>query len=114
MGNYFRAGGYDTYYKGKWHISEEDIHIPGTYNALLSFNDKGEPDPKTEQEYLNADRLGPYGFSGWIGPEPHGSNPHSSGSSAATVSSTLSARALWMRLTPNRRTSEGSPVSMRT
>jgi choline-sulfatase len=83
MGNYFRAGGYETHYKGKWHVSEEDIHIPGTYNALLSFNDKGEPDPKAEQEYLNADRLGPYGFSGWIGPEPHGSNPLNSGSSAA-------------------------------
>lgn len=83
MGNYFRAGGYDTYYKGKWHVSEEDIHIPGTYNPLLSFYSNGEPDPKTEQEYLNADRLGPYGFSGWIGPEPHGNNPLNSGSSAA-------------------------------
>ena len=31
MGNYFRAGGYDTYYKGKWHGSDADIHIPGTY-----------------------------------------------------------------------------------
>jgi choline-sulfatase len=82
MGNYFRAGGYDTYYKGKWHVSEEDIHIPGTYDSLLTFNDKGEPDPQAEQEYLNADRLGPYGFSGWIGPEPHGSNALNSGSSA--------------------------------
>ena len=83
MGNYFRAGGYDTYYKGKWHVSEADIHIPGTYDQLLSFNDKGEPDPKAESEYLAADRLGPYGFSGWIGPEPHGTNPLNSGSSAA-------------------------------
>ena len=82
MGNYFRAGGYDTYYKGKWHVSEADIHIPGTYDQLLTFNDKGEPDPKTEKEYLRADRLGPYGFSGWIGPEPHGSNALNSGSSA--------------------------------
>jgi choline-sulfatase len=83
MGNYFRAGGYDTYFKGKWHVSEADIHIPGTYDSLLSFNDKGEPDPQKEQEYLNADRLGAFGFSGWIGPEPHGSNPLNSGSSAA-------------------------------
>ena len=83
MGNYFRAGGYDTYYKGKWHVSEADIHIPGTYDQLLSFNDTtGEPDPKTENEYLAADRLGPYGFNGWIGPEPHGTNPLNSGSSA--------------------------------
>jgi choline-sulfatase len=83
MGNYFRAGGYDTYYKGKWHLSDADIHIPGTYNQLLTFNGKGEPDPQAEQDYLRADRLRPYGFSGWIGPEPHGSNPLNSGSSAA-------------------------------
>ena len=82
MGNYFRAGGYNTYYKGKWHVSEADIHIPGTYDQLVTFNDKGEPDPETEESYLAADRLGPYGFSGWIGPEPHGSNPLNSGSSA--------------------------------
>jgi len=83
MGNYFQAGGYDTYYKGKWHGSDADIHIPGTYNPLLSFNSAGEPDPETESIYLAANRLGPYGFNGWIGPEPHGSNPLNSGSSAA-------------------------------
>ena len=83
MGSYFRAGGYDTYYKGKWHVSDADIHIPGTYNPLLTFNSKGEPDQQAENIYLAADRLGPYGFSGWIGPEPHGNNPLNSGSSAA-------------------------------
>ena len=83
MGNYFRAGGYDTYYRGKWHVSDADIHIPGTYSPLLTFNSEGEPDPEAENTYLAADRLGPYGFSGWIGPEPHGSNPLNSGSSAA-------------------------------
>jgi choline-sulfatase len=82
MGNYFRAGGYETYFKGKWHVSDADIHIPGTYNPLLTFNSKGEPDPEAEDLYLAAERLGPYGFSGWIGPEPHGSNPLNSGSSA--------------------------------
>ena len=44
---------------------------------------KGWPDPETEADYLAADRLGEFGFSGWIGPEPHGSNPLNSGSSAA-------------------------------
>jgi choline-sulfatase len=82
MGNYFRAGGYETYFKGKWHVSDADIDTPGTYIPLLTFNDKGEPDPQAEKEYLQADRLGPYGFSGWIGPEPHGGNPLNSGSSA--------------------------------
>jgi choline-sulfatase len=83
MGNYFRAGGYDTHYKGKWHVSDADIHIPGTYSPLLTFNSAGEADPGAENTYLAADRLGPYGFSGWVGPEPHGSNPLNSGSSAA-------------------------------
>ena len=57
MGDYFEAGGYDTYYKGKWHVSEADIPIPGTHNAVLTFDDKGLPDPETEAVYLAADRL---------------------------------------------------------
>ena len=83
MGDYFRAGGYETYYKGKWHLSDADLMIPGTHTSLLSFDSKGVPDPQVEAEYLAADRLGQFGFSGWIGPEPHGSNPLNSGSSAA-------------------------------
>ncbi|MGM1022647.1 MAG: sulfatase-like hydrolase/transferase [Bacillota bacterium] len=38
MGDYFRAAGYQTYYKGKWHISDEDIIIPGTHKALPSYH----------------------------------------------------------------------------
>jgi choline-sulfatase len=83
MGDYFRAGGYDTYYKGKWHISEADMLIPGTHDSLLSFDDRGIPIPRVEEEYLAANRLNAFGFSGWIGPEPHGSNPLNSASSAA-------------------------------
>jgi choline-sulfatase len=83
MGDYFRAGGYDTYYKGKWHISEADMLIPGTHDQLLSFDDKGIGIPEVEAQYLAADRLGQFGFSGWIGPEPHGSNPLNTASSAA-------------------------------
>src|ERR1700734_938328 len=72
MGDYFRTGGYDTYYKGKWHISEADMLIPGTHDSLLSFDDKGLPIPQVEEEYLAANRLDQFGFSGWIGPEPQG------------------------------------------
>lgn len=85
MGDYFRTGGYDTYYKGKWHISEADMLIPGTHDSLLSFDDKGLPIPQVEEEYLAANRLDQFGFSGWIGPEPHGSNPLNSGSSASNA-----------------------------
>jgi arylsulfatase A-like enzyme len=85
MGNYFRAAGYKTYYKGKWHVSEANIVIPGSKTALPSFDPAtGERDPKNEAIYLKANRLDDYGFDGWIGPEPHGANPHSSGSSAAS------------------------------
>lgn len=84
MGDYFRAGGYRTFWRGKWHASEEDILIPGTKDAVPSyFPQNGVPDPDRVRLYREADRLGPYGFSGWIGPEPHGSAPRNSGGSAA-------------------------------
>lgn len=83
LGEYFRTAGYQTYWKGKWHLSDEDILIPGTHNALPSYNTKtGVPNHVTEQLYDHANRLNNYGFDGWIGPEPHGSNPRNSGSSA--------------------------------
>ncbi|WP_438348532.1 sulfatase-like hydrolase/transferase [Paenibacillus sp. FA6] len=84
MGHYFRAAGYQTYYKGKWHISYEDIVIPGTHTGLLSYNPlTGVPVKKQEQLYACANRLDNLGFSGWIGPEPHGKNPRNSASSAS-------------------------------
>jgi arylsulfatase A-like enzyme len=84
MGDYFRGAGYRTFYKGKWHVSEANILIPGSKKALLSYDpDTGRRDPVNEQVYLKADRLDPFGFTGWIGPEPHGSSPHNTGSSAA-------------------------------
>jgi arylsulfatase A-like enzyme len=83
MGDYFRAAGYQTFYKGKWHVSDEDILIPGTHNALASYNSTtGVPDVAKEELYLKANRLDVFGFAGWIGPEPHGTNPHNSGSSS--------------------------------
>lgn len=84
IGHYFRAAGYATFWKGKWHASDADLIIPGTHNQLLSFNaSTGIPDPDAESLYLEADQLGRYGFSGWIGPEPHGRLPLNTGSSAA-------------------------------
>ncbi|GIO07576.1 hydrolase [Brevibacillus reuszeri] len=84
MGEYFRAAGYRTFYKGKWHFSDPDIWIPGTHIPIRSYTPgTGVPDPEKERLYLLADRLDGYGFSGWIGPEPHGRAPHNSGSSAA-------------------------------
>ncbi len=85
IGDYFRtkAGGYQTHYRGKWHVSRADILLPGSQNVLNSFNNKtGARDPKIEELYRTAERLDPFGYSGWVGPEPQGANPHDSGNSA--------------------------------
>jgi len=82
LGNYFRAGGYDTYWKGKWHVSDADIYQPGSWNPMPSYTANGARDPYLEDVYEEAGMLEQYGFTGFIGPEPHGSNPLNSGSSA--------------------------------
>ena len=82
MGDYFRAGGYETWYRGKWHVSDADIYIPGTHQPVPSYSDKGVPDPDLERFYEDAGMLEEFGFSGWVGPEPHGSSQYNSGSSA--------------------------------
>ena len=74
LGDYFRAAGYRTHYRGKWHISHEDILVPGTHNALLSNTTDGKSIVENTAIYRRANRLDKYGFDGWIGPEPHGSS----------------------------------------
>jgi len=84
IGDYFSGGSYRTFYKGKWHVSESDIIIPGTHDAVPSYNEEnGIPDPKLTSLYLRTNRLNKFGWDGWVGPEPHGSDPRKSGSSAA-------------------------------
>ena len=78
LGNWFRAGGYDTHYDGKWHISHADLHDES--GDVLATNDgAGEIDPAAVARYLDADPLDPFGFSGWVGPEPHGARLADSG-----------------------------------
>jgi arylsulfatase A-like enzyme len=72
LGNWFRAAGYDTHYDGKWHISHADLTDPATGRVLATNDDDGVVDPDAVQRYLDADPLEPFGFSGWVGPEPHG------------------------------------------
>jgi arylsulfatase A-like enzyme len=79
LGNWFRAAGYDTHYDGKWHISHADLENPATGKILATNDDAGVVDPAAVQAYLDADPLGPYGFSGWVGPEPHGAAMANSG-----------------------------------
>ena len=71
LGNWFAAAGYDTHYDGKWHISHADLRDDAGH-VLATNDDDGVVDPAAVQRYLDADPLAPYGFSGWVGPEPHG------------------------------------------
>ena len=70
MGDWFRAAGYDTHYDGKWHVSHADIMVDG--RPMPTNTATGSPIPDAVQAYLDADPLDEFGFSGWIGPEPHG------------------------------------------
>jgi len=71
LGNWFRAAGYDTHYDGKWHITHADLHGPDG-EPLPTNTAEGEVLADNVQRYLDADPLGPFGFSGWVGPEPYG------------------------------------------
>lgn len=79
MGDWFRAAGYETHYRGKWHISHAEMAVTGTQRAFLTNTRHGEVIPDAVEAYRRADRLEPYGFSGWIGPEPHGPLPANTG-----------------------------------
>jgi arylsulfatase A-like enzyme len=72
MGDWFRTAGYRTFYKGKWHLSHADLREPGTHLGLMTNDDKGAVIDAAVERYRRADRLGQFGFSEWIGREPHG------------------------------------------
>jgi arylsulfatase A-like enzyme/putative intracellular protease/amidase len=72
LGHWLRVGGYDTHYDGKWHISHADLVDPSTGRPLATNDDEGNVDEAAVNAYLDADPLDPFGFSGWVGPEPHG------------------------------------------
>lgn len=72
MGHYFREAGYRTYYRGKWHISHADLAAPDTGAPLPSNDDEGKLIDANQRLYRATNRLQPFGFDGWIGPEPHG------------------------------------------
>lgn len=78
MGHLFRAAGYRTLYHGKWHVSHVDL-MDAAGRALASTDKRGEPLPDNVAAYQAAEPLEPFGFSGWIGPEPHGAEPGNSG-----------------------------------
>ena len=79
MGDWFRAGGYRTYYKGKWHASHAHLDADDGDGYLLSIDDDGKPQEENIKRYLEADLLDEFGFSEWVGPEPHGLGKHNTG-----------------------------------
>ncbi len=79
LGHWFRAAGYDTHYDGKWHVSHADLVDPETGRALATNDDDGAVDAVAVTRYLDADPLDVHGFSGWVGPEPHGAALANSG-----------------------------------
>ena len=71
LGHWFRAAGYDTHYDGKWHITHADLH-DAAGERIVTNDDDGNVLVGGVQRYLDADPLDDFGFSGWVGPEPHG------------------------------------------
>jgi arylsulfatase A-like enzyme len=75
LGDWFRAGGYQTHYRGKWHITHQDIRRPGEHKGLATTDVEGNRLTAVEDLYRRVDPLDGFGFSGWIGREPHGGFP---------------------------------------
>lgn len=82
MGHIFKKIGYDTYWNGKWHASESNLLIPGTHQNINTYKDNGDTDPEKVKLYKKSNVLEDYGFSNWVGPDPHGSSPLNTGDSA--------------------------------
>ncbi len=79
VGAWFRAAGYRTFYKGKWHASHAHLPARDGDGYEQSITAEGTPIADGIERYLDADLLDPWGFSGWVGPEPHGLGAHNTG-----------------------------------
>ena len=108
MGDWFRAGGYKTYYKGKWHVSHVGLETPDGKGHLPCIENDGTPIPENIAAYAKADLLDPFGFSEWIGPEPHGLGKANTGTGrdVFTADETIT---LLKRSIPSPKTAPGSP-----
>jgi len=71
IGHWLRPLGYDTVYIGKWHASHADLH-DADGNTIATNTGGGKVLPEGVRAYEEAQALEPFGFSGWVGPEPHG------------------------------------------
>ncbi len=79
IGDWFRAGGYRTFYKGKWHVSHAHLPAPDGEGYLQTLEKDGNVNSENVAAYLKADLLDAYGFSEWVGPEAHGMGHQNTG-----------------------------------
>ncbi len=109
VGHWFNLLGYDTFYVGKWHASHEDLHDERG-RTVATNTETGEVIVDGVRAYERANVLQPFGFSGWIGPEPHGAHPANSG----LVRDRLYAdQAVALLRDRERRRREGDPEALR-
>src|SRR3954453_23820650 len=55
LGDWFRAGGYRTYFKGKWHAAHAHLDADDGDGLLQSIDDDGTPIEVNIEKYLEAD-----------------------------------------------------------
>lgn len=55
MGDWFRAGGYRTFYKAKWHVSHMNLLAPDSDGQLQTLTKDGTPIPENIATCLKAD-----------------------------------------------------------
>ena len=55
LGDWFRAGGYRTQYRGKWHVSHADLVIPATHEGLMASDADGRVIADVVDAYRGAD-----------------------------------------------------------
>ncbi len=79
IGDWFRAGGYRAFYKGKWHASHAHLDAPDGTGYLQTLDKDGHAIAENVAAYLKADLLDSYGFSEWVGPEAHGLGKQNTG-----------------------------------
>ena len=62
-------------------VARRDVALPDPSGEgyLLSIDDDGNRNEENIAAYLKADLLDEFGFSEWVGPEPHGLGKHNTG-----------------------------------
>lgn len=58
LGDWFRAGGYRTYFKGKWHASHAHLDAEDGEGFLLSIDDDGNQLTENIEKYLDGGPAG--------------------------------------------------------